>query len=88
MVAHLVTLRMLLLANSLRRSTWQLVALVIGVDRLLDMLRTVTNVTGDCAVSCVVAKSENALDQTIYDDPRAGSVEAATRDSLPSAPTP
>ncbi len=64
------------------------IALVIGVDRLLDMLRTVTNVTGDCAVSCIVAKSEHALDQTIYDDPRAGSVEAATRDSLPSPLTP
>lgn len=64
------------------------IALVIGVDRLLDMLRTVTNVTGDCVVSCIVAKSEHALDQTVYDDPRAGSVEAATRRSIPSPPTP
>jgi DAACS family dicarboxylate/amino acid:cation (Na+ or H+) symporter len=64
------------------------IALVIGVDRLLDMLRTATNVTGDCAVSCIVAKSEHALDQAIYDDPRAGSVEAATRQFIPSPPTP
>ncbi|MFH1818352.1 MAG: dicarboxylate/amino acid:cation symporter [Pseudomonadota bacterium] len=60
------------------------IALIIGVDRLLDMMRTVTNVTGDCAVSCIVAKSEKALDQAVFDDPSAGSVEAATRRPLPS----
>jgi len=38
------------------------IALIIGVDRLLDMLRTAVNVTGDSAVSCIVAKSENSLD--------------------------
>jgi Na+/H+-dicarboxylate symporter len=38
------------------------IALIIGVDRLLDMLRTAVNVTGDSAVSCIVAKSEKALD--------------------------
>ena len=62
------------------------IALIIGVDRLLDMMRTVTNVTGDCAVSCIVAKSENALDQAVFDDPDAGSVEAATRRPIPSTP--
>jgi Na+/H+-dicarboxylate symporter len=60
------------------------IALIIGVDRLLDMMRTVCNVTGDCAVSCIVAKSENALDQAVFDDPAAGSVEAATRHAIPS----
>ena len=54
------------------------IALIIGVDRLLDMMRTVVNVTGDCAVSCIVAKNENAFDQAVFDDPEAGSVEAAT----------
>jgi Na+/H+-dicarboxylate symporter len=34
------------------------VALVLSVDRVLDMLRTVTNVTGDAVVACVVATSE------------------------------
>ncbi len=34
------------------------VALVLSVDRILDMLRTVTNVTGDAVVACVVARSE------------------------------
>lgn len=34
------------------------VALILGVDRLLDMLRTATNVTGDLTVATVVAASE------------------------------
>jgi Na+/H+-dicarboxylate symporter len=44
------------------------IALIIGVDRLLDMTRTAVNVTGDCVVSCIVAKSENELDERIYND--------------------
>lgn len=64
------------------------IALIIGVDRLLDMMRTVCNVTGDCAVSCIIAKSENALDQAVFNDPDAGSVEDATRHSIPTPPTP
>ena len=31
-------------------------ALVIGVDRLLDMFRTATNVVGDCTATCFVAR--------------------------------
>lgn len=34
------------------------IALVMGVDRPLDMLRTSVNVTGDVAVSAIIAKSE------------------------------
>ena len=64
------------------------IALIIGVDRLLDMMRTVVNVTGDCAVSCIVAKSENALDHAVFNDPAAGSIEAATRHTIPTPPTP
>ena len=64
------------------------IALIIGVDRLLDMLRTTVNVTGDCAVSCIIANSEQALDQAVFDDPAAGSVEAATRHAIPTPPTP
>lgn len=37
------------------------IALILGVDRILDMLRTVTNVTGDCTVATVVAASENQI---------------------------
>ncbi|MCH8133794.1 MAG: dicarboxylate/amino acid:cation symporter [Deltaproteobacteria bacterium] len=42
------------------------IALIIGVDRLLDMVRTAVNVTGDSAVTCVVAKSEGKLDLEKY----------------------
>jgi len=42
------------------------IALIIGVDRLLDMLRTLVNVTGDAAITVVIAQSENALDQNVY----------------------
>ena len=42
------------------------IGLIIGVDRLLDMVRTVVNVTGDSTVSTVIAKSENQLDRINY----------------------
>ena len=37
------------------------IALIFGVDRILDMLRTVVNVTGDATVATVVASSEGKL---------------------------
>jgi Na+/H+-dicarboxylate symporter len=37
------------------------IALILGVDRILDMLRTVTNVTGDATVATVIAASEGQL---------------------------
>jgi DAACS family dicarboxylate/amino acid:cation (Na+ or H+) symporter len=44
------------------------IALIIGIDRILDMLRTAVNVAGDCAVSCVVAQSEGALNKDVFLD--------------------
>ena len=35
------------------------IAIILPVDRLLDMLRTVVNVTGDATVSTIIAKTEN-----------------------------
>ncbi len=34
------------------------IAIILPVDRLLDMLRTVVNVTGDASVSTIIAKTE------------------------------
>ena len=51
------------------------IALIMGVDRLLDMMRTAVNVTGDSAITTIVARSENAIDMAIYNDPDAGSIE-------------
>ena len=42
------------------------IGLIIGVDRLLDMVRTAINVTGDAVVSVIVAKSENQLDVAAF----------------------
>ena len=44
------------------------IALIIGVDRLLDMSRTAVNVTGDALVTTIVGKSENSIDLDIYND--------------------
>lgn len=48
------------------------IALILGVDRLLDMTRTMVNITGDSMVTTVVAKSEGELDNEIFNDPDAG----------------
>lgn len=42
------------------------VAIIAGIDRILDMARTTVNVTGDAAVAVIVAKSEGELDEEIY----------------------
>jgi Na+/H+-dicarboxylate symporter len=47
------------------------VALIIGVDRFLDMVRTMVNVTGDATVATIVAHQESELDRAIYLDPNA-----------------
>ncbi len=44
------------------------IALIIGVDRFLDMVRTAVNITGDAVVSVIVAKSENMLDRECYEN--------------------
>ncbi len=48
------------------------IGLILGVDRLLDMVRTAVNVTGDSVVSCIVASGEGELDVDIFNDPDAG----------------
>ncbi|NMP33504.1 dicarboxylate/amino acid:cation symporter [Thalassotalea sp. M1531] len=48
------------------------IALIIGVDRLLDMTRTAVNVTGDSMVTIVVGKSEDQFDQETFENPDAG----------------
>jgi Na+/H+-dicarboxylate symporter len=51
------------------------IGLIIGVDRLLDMMRTVVNVTGDSMVSSVVGNSEGMLDREVFNDPDAGLID-------------
>ena len=42
------------------------ITLLLGVDRLLDMMRTSVNVSGDTCISCVVAQSEKLIDVKKY----------------------
>jgi len=51
------------------------IALIMGVDRLLDMMRTAVNVTGDATITTIVARSENSISTTIFHDPNAGNIE-------------
>lgn len=48
------------------------IALILGIDRLLDMARTMVNVTGDATVSTIVARSEGELDLDVFNDDEAG----------------
>ncbi len=48
------------------------IGMIIGIDRLLDMVRTAVNVTGDSVVTCIVGKGEGELDMDVFNDPNAG----------------
>ena len=42
------------------------IGIILAVDRILDMIRTSVNVTGDATVACIVAHSECLLDKEIF----------------------
>lgn len=42
------------------------IGMIFAVDRIMDMMRTAVNVTGDSMVSVLVAKSENELDLKVF----------------------
>jgi Na+/H+-dicarboxylate symporter len=42
------------------------IAIIIGIDRILDMLRTAINITGDAVCTLIVAKSEGEFDEKVY----------------------
>lgn len=42
------------------------IAIIAGIDRILDMARTTVNITGDAMTSVLIAKSEGELDEKIY----------------------
>ncbi len=52
------------------------IGLILGVDRLLDMVRTAVNVSGDATVSVIIAKSEKQFDVACFNDPDAGTIDA------------
>ncbi|WP_407491844.1 dicarboxylate/amino acid:cation symporter [Pseudooceanicola sp. MF1-13] len=56
------------------------IALILGVDRLMDMIRTAVNITGDAVVSTIVAKGEGKIDMAVFNDPDAGNLEDSDLD--------
>jgi Na+/H+-dicarboxylate symporter len=54
------------------------IALIIGVDRLLDMSRTVINLVGNSVGALLVAKMDGKLNELVYNDPDAGIREEKT----------
>ncbi|WP_341367155.1 dicarboxylate/amino acid:cation symporter [Yoonia sp. BS5-3] len=50
------------------------IAIILGVDRLMDMIRTAVNITGDAVVTSIVAKGEGKIDLEVFNDPNAGVV--------------
>ena len=42
------------------------IGIILGVDRVLDMIRTTINITGDSAITLIVDKSEGGLDKKTY----------------------
>lgn len=44
------------------------IALIAGIDRILDMLRTTVNITGDSVITLLVDKSEGTFNKRLYED--------------------
>lgn len=61
----LITLAMVL--NSVGLPTAG-IALIMGIDRILDMLRTAVNITGDAVCTTIIAHQENAVDRDVFND--------------------
>lgn len=61
----LVTLAMVLTSVGLPTEG---IALIMGIDRILDMLRTAVNITGDAVCTTIVAHQEGTLDRAVFND--------------------
>ena len=61
----LVTLSMVFTAVGL---PVEAIMLIMGVDRILDMLRTAVNITGDAVCTTIVAKQNGEFDRNIFND--------------------
>jgi proton glutamate symport protein len=66
--AGIITLIIVLNAVGLGPQVQAGIALILGVDRILDMIRTSVNVTGDLTAAAVVARSEG--EKLSFDGPR------------------
>ena len=48
------------------------IALIMGIDRILDMTRTAVNITGDAVCTTIVAKRAGRMDTDVFNNPDAG----------------
>ena len=48
------------------------IALIMGIDRILDMSRTAVNITGDAVCTTIVAYQDKAVKRETFNDPAAG----------------
>ena len=64
----MITLSMVLVQAGL---PVEAISIIFGIDRILDMSRTVVNVCGDATATMVIAKSEGELNEDIFNDPNA-----------------
>lgn len=53
----------------------EVIGYLYAIDRVLDMMRTMTNVTGQILVPVLVAKQTGLLDRTVYDNATGGGIE-------------
>ena len=44
------------------------IALIMGIDRILDMMRTAVNITGDAVCTTVIAEQEKALNREVFNE--------------------
>ena len=77
--AGMITLAMVLTAVGIPASG---VALILGMDRLLDMFRTAVNVTGDLSVTTVMAVTEGENVQILSEDADSANPDAGFENRL------
>lgn len=61
----LVTLAMVLSSVGLPTEG---IALIMGIDRILDMMRTAVNITGDAVCTTIVCYQEKAIDKNVFNE--------------------
>lgn len=64
----MITLSMVLVQAGL---PVEAISIIFGIDRILDMSRTVVNVCGDATATMIIAKSEGELKEEVFNDPNA-----------------
>ena len=64
-IATIYNLSLIHILNSVGLPT-EGIALIMGIDRILDMLRTAVNSTGDAVCTTIVSHQEKALNREVF----------------------